>query len=165
MTPSWPATRRAAARTWTAGPPGPRTRGRAPAALASKAAAAIDKRGWYETRVLPVDKVVEHEVKSRTVAQATPTMSPTARALFDRFVASTSSVELADDVPGVAELLTLKLIEAHAWGGRQTLNLSRHGYNVVKSERGVASGKLRPHGSADLVEQATDFAASAKVED
>jgi hypothetical protein len=134
--------------------------------LAAKAAIQEIRNGRFETRVLPVGNVREHEVKSRTVAQETPAMSEEARALFDRLAAPHGTIS-PDGLAGFEELVGLKLAEVNRWS--KSVGITRHGYNIVKSERGVASGKLVAKTAtakgADLREQAADFARSAGVED
>jgi hypothetical protein len=107
--------------------------------LAAKAAIHETQNGRYETRVLPVGNVREHEVKSRTVAQETPAMSAEARALFDRLAAPHGSIS-PDGLVGFEELASLKLAEVNRW--TKSVSLTRHGYNIVKSEHGLVEGKL-----------------------
>lgn len=110
--------------------------------LAQKAAATHTYDGRYETRVLPVDAAVTKDVKKRTVAQAIPEMSALARTLFDKLAGARSSHAITELPEGFVELAALDLACVNTYGDTKYLGVTRHGYNIVKSIRGLADGTL-----------------------
>lgn len=110
--------------------------------LAQKAAAVHTYDGRYETKVLAVDAAITKDVKKRTVAQEIPEMTAPARALFDKLAAARSSHAITELPEGFTELAALDLACVNTYGDTKYLGVTRHGYNIVKSIKGLADGTL-----------------------